>query len=689
MPKTTFDDLDDYVEYPRLIGLAASPAGDRVVVTCQTADNKAHKYVTALWDVDPEGVRPARRLTRSAKGEGGAVVADDGSVYFISARPDTDPDTPEDTPVLWQLPPNGEARVFAARGNGFGNLLAARDADVLVAVGGVLPRAKDLDDDERLAKLRKESGVAAIHHTQYPIRYWDHDIGPATPHYLVVSSGTSENDPVKPALETPKPQFRDLVPDAGHALVEVGADLTPDGKTLVTGWGTQVGSDVKESIVAIDVATGERHTVAAYDDSELSGPAVNAAGKVAFIRMIDGYPGQAQDNQLWVCDLGGGNARRVAPEWDRWPEAVTWHPTKDGLLVLANEDGACALFYIDLDGDKVLRVTSEVSHLMNLHVARDGSRAFALQSSYLWPDRPVVIDLAGAIDGWRSVESQPLLSPVPDPELPGTLEVFYPTADDGAPIRTMVFLPEGASADNPAPLLLWIHGGPLMSWNSWSWRWNPWNMVAKGYALALPDPGLSVGYGHDFVKRGWAAWGQRPFTDLMAATDAVVARPDIDETRTAAMGGSFGGYMANWTAGHTDRFKCIVTHASLWDLDQFGPTTDMASYWDKEFPPGPNMEANSPGNFVADIRTPLLVIHGNNDYRVPISEGLRLWYELLTHSGLPMDESGKSPHEFLLFPNENHWVLTPHHAKVWYSVVYRFLAKHVLGEDLPLPEELG
>ena len=272
------------------------------------------------------------------------------------------------------------------------------------------------------------------------------------------------------------------------------------------------------------------------------------------------------------------------------------------------------------------------------------------------------------------------------PGLPGTLTEVTATADDGQPPCGHGWrLPHG---DEPAPLVLWIHGGPLASWNAWHWRWNPWLLVAKGYAVLMPDPALSTGYGQDFIQRGWGAWGFAPYTDLIAATDAACAHPRVDETRTAAMGGSFGGYMANWIAGHTDRFDAIVTHASLWALDQFGPTTDGAYWWAREMTPE-MAEQNSPHRFVGDIATPMLVIHGDKDYRVPIGEALRLWYELLTESGLPAAEDGTSPHRFLYFPSESHWVLTPPHAKIWYQVVTAFLARHVLGEDVELPETLG
>jgi dipeptidyl aminopeptidase/acylaminoacyl peptidase len=169
----------------------------------------------------------------------------------------------------------------------------------------------------------------------------------------------------------------------------------------------------------------------------------------------------------------------------------------------------------------------------------------------------------------------------------------------------------------------------------------------------------------------------------MAITDAVVARPDIDADRTAAMGGSYGGYMANWIAGHTDRFRCIVTHASLWALDQFQGTTDAPGYWAKEWgipTERPERYAQwSPHHFAGDIRTPMLVVHGDKDYRVPIGEGLRLWWDL-QRAGV---ESA-----FLLYPDEGHWILKPGNARVWYETVWAWLAKYVHDAEWVAPELL-
>jgi dipeptidyl aminopeptidase/acylaminoacyl peptidase len=149
------------------------------------------------------------------------------------------------------------------------------------------------------------------------------------------------------------------------------------------------------------------------------------------------------------------------------------------------------------------------------------------------------------------------------------------------------------------------------------------------------------------------------------------------------MGGSFGGYMANWIAGHTDRFRAIVTHASLWALEGFHGTTDLGLIWEREFgdpyTDPSRFREHSPHQYVAEIRTPMLVIHGEKDYRVPISEALTLWTDLSRHG---VDA------RFLYFPDENHWVLKPQNARLWYQTVLNFLAEQLLDEEFERPELL-
>jgi dipeptidyl aminopeptidase/acylaminoacyl peptidase len=658
-----FADLDDFLALPRVSGLAVSPDGSRAVTTVSELNEKRTEYVTAVWELDVAGERPARRLTRGAKGESSAVFTADGDLLFVATRDVPGSDSgDEPTASLWRLPAaGGEAVAILELPGGVNAVHTSREADVTLVTASLMPSARNVEDDKRLRALRKDNKVSALLHTGYPVRHWDHDIGPGQPHLIDVDG------------------VRDVTPDPGQGLREAGLDVSADGSFVVTSWAVPgPGASLREVLVRVDVATGERTTIADDPLADLGSPAISPDGSaVAFTRETHSTPARAP--RITLCYLKFGESfAEVATEWDRWPASLTWTTDGSALLVTADEAGRCPVFLVDpAPGAKssVTRLTNDDFSYTNV-CAAPGGVVYALRSSYSSRPHPVRI----APDGSLAV-----LPCLDMPALPGELTEVTAIADDGTHVRSWLVLPDG---DEPAPLVLWIHGGPLGSWNTWHWRWNPWLLAARGYAVLMPDPALSTGYGQDFIQRGWGAWGFAPYTDLMAATDEALRHPRVDETRTAAMGGSFGGYMANWIAGHTDRFDAIITHASLWALDQFGPTTDGGYWWAREMTTE-MAERNSPHRSVGEISTPTLVIHGDKDYRVPIGEGLRLWFELLTKSALRAGDDGTSPHRFLYFPTEGHWVLAPQHAKIWYQVVLAFLGRHLLGEDAELPETLG
>lgn len=702
---TPFHDLEEYVRLPRMEGLVLSPDGSRLVTQVSTLNADGTKTHTALWEVYPTRAKPARRLTRSAEGETGAAFTPDGDLLFTSARPNADAAEEENKkrkPALWVLPAGGgEARIVASRPGGVHKVKTAQSSPAVVFTTNMLPSASDGAGDDRLRTLRKDKKVSAVLHDGYPVRYWDHDLGPDTPHLLGwhFKAGDDVARSVEVAsLSVEHLKVSDLTPEPGQALLEAEFDLSPDGTFVVSTWLVPTGHGASRTqLVRIDIDTQQRTVLVDDPGADLGAPVISPDGAlVAYRREVHSTPTRAPRVTLELLDLNDPDARprTLVGDWDRWVTCHQWLPDGAGLLVTADQDGRAPVFHVDLADDPegtVTQLTHDDYCYSDLQVAPDASVVYAMRASYLAPAHPVRIQLIPDENRPRGTVTV-LRAPAAPPTLPGWLTEVRTTAgegDDAHEVRGWLAMPDGATAEEPAPLLLWVHGGPLSSWNSWSWRWNPWLMVAQGYAVLLPDPALSTGYGQDFIQRGWGRWGKDPYTDLMAITDATVAREDIDGSRTAAMGGSFGGYMANWIAGHTDRFKAIVTHASLWALDQFGPTTDLAFYWAREMTPEMALE-NSPHVHVANIRTPMLVVHGDKDYRVPIGEGLRLWHDLLSASGLPADENGKTVHRFLYFPDENHWVLTPQHAKIWYQVVSGFLSEHVLGQGAPdLPETLG
>ena len=702
---TPFHDLDEYVRLPRISGLVLSPDGSRLVTQVSTLNHDGTKTHTALWEVYPTRARPARRLTRSAQGESGAAFTPDGDLLFTSSRPNADAadeENDDENQALWVLPAGGgEARIVANRPGGVHGVRTARSSYAVVFTTNMLPRATGGTEDERLRKLRKEKKVSAVLHDGYPVRYWDRDLGPGATHLLGwhFKAGDDVARSVEVAsLSVEHLKVTDLTPSPGKALLESEFDLSPDGTFVVSTWLVPMGRGASRTVlVRIDLDTQQRTVLVDDPDADLRMPVIAPDGSaVAYVRTTISTPDVAPRQTLQLLPLGEGpgqhtEARTVAEEFDRWTTCHQWLPDGSGLLVTADQDGRAPVFHIDLDTDKVEQLTNDDYSYSDVQISPDGSMAYALRASWLAPAHPVRIHLVADENRPRGSVTV-LRAPAPPPTLPGRLTEVRTTVGEGADereVRGWLCLPDDASDANPAPLLLWIHGGPLSSWNTWAWRWNPWLMVAQGYAVLLPDPALSTGYGQGAVQRGWGHWGDAPYADLMAITDAALRSGDLDANRTAAMGGSFGGYMANWIAGQTDRFDAIVTHASLWALDQFGPTTDLAFYWAREMSPA-MIEKYSPHRYVENIRTPMLVVHGDKDYRVPIGEGLRLWYDLLASSGLPADDDGSTVHRFLYFPDENHWVLSPQHAKIWYQVVLGFLGEHVLAKGAPeLPEELG
>ena len=647
-----FADLDGFVTLPRVAGLWLSPDGQRLVVGVSTLNHDRTRFVSALWEVDPAGEWPARRLTRSDEGEGGAAFTKDGDVLFVSARPRPDK---KDSLALWRLPRTGEPELLAAPPGGVRGVVVAREAGTVVLGAPMLPSADSPEKDEELHRRRRDAAVKAILHDEFPVRYWDHDLGPARTRLLAGRPGDLRD-------------LRDLTGHVGRAIHDDASwDITPDGRTIVTTWAVaEPGASQRATLVAIDVETGARR-VLADDDHEYDQPRISPDGTLVAVVVRERPTAERiGDNWLAVVPVAGGTARRLE-NGDRWPHSAQWTPDGTALVFVADHRGHAPLWRITIATNEVTRLT-ETGAFSAPKIAPDGT-IYALHSGVDHPPAPCRVTTDGQV--------QPLQGPGPAVQVPGTIEEVTAATAEGVPLRAWLALPD---TDGPAPMLLWIHGGPIGSWNDWHWRWNPWVAVARGYAVLLPDPAISTGYGLDFIQRGWGQWGGTPYTDLMTITDAAVARANIDETRTAAMGGSYGGYMANWVAGHTDRFRAIVTHASLWHMDQMGSTTDGAYEWVREMTPEKAAE-QSPHRFVDRVSTPMLVIHGDKDYRVPIGQALTLWWDLTSRNA--------GEHKFLYFPDEGHWIEQPGHVKVWYETVLAFLAHHLLGARWQPPEMLG
>jgi dipeptidyl aminopeptidase/acylaminoacyl peptidase len=682
-PRDLWTDLQAYVALPRLTGLLTGPDG-QLLVSVSTLDDDRTVSGTAWWRLDPTGQRPPTTFTRSVEGEGAAAFLPDGRLVFTSSRPvPLGGDDTEEQKAVWCLPAGGgEAVVLAAREGGWDSLTTARTGGRLVLGLPVMIGAAGLVQDADHRRERRRRKVTALLHDSPTVRFWDHDLGPDAPQLAVVDLPDDLDPQASVALA--QADLPLAVPDPGRSLASAPS-VTADGRVAMVTWQTVAARGVvRRSIAEVDLdaaAAGHpapvRMLAEATDEHDFHSAVVAPDGEtVVCVRESRGTAEEPAAQVLWVLERADGRGRPLAEDWDRRPAPALFSADGRTVFVTLDENGHRPVYGVDVASGHRRRYTDLGAHSA-LCLSWDGRTLFALRSQYTDPGSVVAIDL---LTGRLRV----LPPPVAYPPLPGRLENLEMVVEDGTRVRGYLATPTAASRSAPVPLVLWIHGGPFSSWNAWSWRWCPWLLVAQGYAVLLPDPALSTGYGAAMLRRGWTDWGGTPYTDLMAVTDLVEQRPDVDATRTAVMGGSFGGYLANWVAGHTDRFRAVVSHAGLWDLETFLPTTDMPWAWQVEMTPEMRRRG-SPARFADRIATPMLLVHGDRDHRVPVGEALALWWALVSHHDGPPEDL---PHRFLQFPDENHWVLAPQHAVVWYETVLTFLDRHVRPGNVEGPAAL-
>jgi dipeptidyl aminopeptidase/acylaminoacyl peptidase len=660
-------DSSDLITAPKVAGLAVSRDGLRLVATVEVLNAAKSRAVPQLWEIPLDG-GAAQPLVTFEEGASRPVFRPDGSLVFVSARQGVD-----GAPALWVLEADGRSRLLAARAGGVTAPMVAAATGTTVAFGSRLSGSTADDDAERRA-TRRALGVSAVLHTGMPVRHPFYELDIEQPQLLLLAG---EESPVA---------LRDLAPDAGISLVFTNALAGPPcsvdaaGRVVVTQWSRRTqGGGFPSGLAFIETGTGRRtHRVAADDVSYVS-PRVSPDGRqVAVLARTEGTFERPVHDDLQIISVPDDpGAEVISLELgDLYPREWAWAPDARTLYVTGDLHGRGAVVAYDpATGRQQVQLVSDAVY-QQLCPSPDGQWLFAVRHAVDSPPAPVRLETRQP-----DQKSHPLPLPAPAPRLPGHLvRVSCPLPDGDGSVEGYLCVPDGASADVKAPVLVMVHGGPLASHNVWSWRLSPWLFVAQGWAVLLPDPALSTGYGDRWIQRAWPHRAARVWADIEALLDTVLDRPDLDGDRLACLGASFGGFMTNWIAGNTERFGAIVTHAGLYALEQHHDTTDaahMKNSWFGTREDHPDWyAANSPERFADRIRTPMLITHGNGDYNVPISEAQRLWWDLV--SGWP-GEPDTMPHRFLRFTTEHHWILNPANAQILYETVLSFCAEHVLG----------
>jgi dipeptidyl aminopeptidase/acylaminoacyl peptidase len=684
--------FEDMMKMKRLGETAVSPDGKWLAYSVTTV-NLGQNTKTAKLFVQPIAGGEAMPLTATQPGDSGVQFAPDGKRFlFLSGSKggqqvwlaNFDPATgatssprkltaisTEADNALWS--PDGKSVVFTSS--------VYPDCPAITAADAATGDKCNADRDAAQAA----SKVKAQIFTHLLYRHWNHFTGAKRSHlfYLSVENGG----------------IRDLTPNDPHDVPPFslegggGFAFAPDSKELAftENLDAEPAISTSASIFTLDLTNPAAKPVKVSTSKGGNfNPAYSPDGKWLAWRSEERAGYEADKFRLFLYDRAAKTTKDLLPLLKEWVEEFAWSPDSERIFFTSGTAGEVLLYRTDLSG--IFSQFAYPGTISDLHPLPDGRTVLANRATILSPGEMVAIGFTEPLSQtdprmyvFNAQDRYTRIKPISlrvETTLNGKLlsqleagdfDSFWFTAADKTKLQGFIVKPPVFDPAKKYPVKFLIHGGPQGAWgDAWSYRWNPELFAATGYVVVMINPRGSTGYGQAVVDGVNGDWGGKPFTDLMQGLDYAEQHYSfIDKNRECALGASYGGYMANWVLGHTNRFKCIVSHDGMYNPESaYGSTEEMWfnewefagkpwDYYGKKDSENP-FRKWSPMMSAKNFKTPTLVVHGQLDYRLDVSEGFQLFDTL---------QRLKVPSKMLYFPDEGHWVLKPQNAQLWYKTV--------------------
>jgi dipeptidyl aminopeptidase/acylaminoacyl peptidase len=646
-----------------------SPDGQRVLYTVRSADVEANRRSARSFVVPATGGAAAPFPAADVAATEGRWSPDGRRVAYISGG------------QLWIADSDGSNRRQLTTLTGGATGPKWSPTGTLIAfTSSVYPDCRTEECNAERAKAAEASPVKAIVADQLLYRHWmTYDRGTRSHLFVIAPDGSGLRDLT--------PGVRYDVPPGPFGGSE-GYAFSPDGREIAytaKDEGREAAWTTDLNVYTVPTLGGEPTVITAANRGADQNPVYTPDGRSIAYASQERAGFESDRWRLMLYDRTARTHRELLPGWDRNAYAYQFLPDMSAVLVHTGNEGRNILQLFRLGGSGVDPRAAAIVRGRNaaaFSFASDGRTVAYLADAADHPAEVYVGTLRWTADRSEfetvsiTSENDSLMTQIAR----NPAEEFWYTAADGARIHGFLVKPPSWQQGRSYPAILLIHGGPQGAWlDQWHSRWNYQMFAAPGYALIIVNPRGSTGFGQEFVDQVSRGWGGLVYTDLLTALDSsLAANPWIDRNSLGAAGGSFGGYMVNWIAGQTDRFRALMSHAGVFNLESMAGATEELWFTEWEFggmwwdstAMATQYRRYSPHLFARNFRTPTLVIHGELDYRVPYTEGLQMFTAL---------QRRNVPSRLVLFPDEGHWIAKPQNQRLWWGEVHGWFNRWLRG----------